>query len=46
MNAHDPSSSGLPPDVQAYIRELETLNQALLSRNDELARRVAQLVVA
>jgi transposase len=43
MNAHDPSSSGLPPDVQAYIRELETLNQALLSRNDELARRVAQL---
>lgn len=44
MSAHDPTA-GLPPEVLAYIRELETRNQQLTQRVEQLEElfRLAQL---
>jgi transposase len=39
----DDLTPDLPPEVQAYIRELEARNLELQSRNDQLAQRVSQL---
>jgi transposase len=42
MPAHD-SASDLPPEVRAYILELEARNRELQSRNQQLAQRIEQL---